>query len=155
WPRPAFSSRDVPGSAAHGSPTHVTTPPGALPCVRAAIALPPPVVNKRTVKLHVEPLEVRELLSASSDALLGAVYQSVFGRPLDETGRAAWGTLLDQGRSPQTVVLDILASTECHTRTVQDLYTKLLGRVAEPQGLGTFVNYLDGGGSPQQAEALV
>jgi hypothetical protein len=53
------------------------------------------------------------------------------------------------------VVLDILASTECHTRTVQGTYGQLLGRAAESRGLDTFVGYLDGGGSAAQVEALV
>jgi hypothetical protein len=109
----------------------------------------------RPITPRLEPLEERLLLSAESDAFLGRVYQSVFGRPLDDTGRAAWGALLDQGVSRQAVVLDILASTECHTRIVEGSYRALLDRAADPQGLDAFVTALDHGARPEQIQAAI
>jgi RHS repeat-associated protein len=109
----------------------------------------------RRIRLVVEQLEARELLSADADGFLGRVYRDLFQRPLDDTGRAAWGALLDQGASRQAVARDILASAECHQRSVEGWYTALLGRAADPEGLNAFVTALDSGAGPEAIQAAV
>src|SRR5262249_44202139 len=93
--------------------------------------------------------------SGSNPTFVDHAYQCLLGRGADAGGLAYWSGLLDQGTSPQDVVLQMQRSREYLTNQVQALYGKLLHRAADAVGLQTFTTLLAGGGTAEQAAALI
>jgi uncharacterized delta-60 repeat protein len=83
--------------------------------------------------------------SGTADDFLFAVYQDVFGRFLDESGRQNWKNALAAGVSRATVALALLGSAEADARTVRGLYDRLLRRPADDGGLANFTQALQRG----------
>jgi uncharacterized membrane protein len=86
------------------------------------------------------------------------VYCDLFDRALDPSGQSIWPGLLAVGQSRAQVVADILTSTpalEYRRVQVQDLYTRLLHRAADPSGLAGGIDFLQGGGTAEQLAAAL
>jgi hypothetical protein len=86
---------------------------------------------------------------------LSQVYADLLHRPLDPSGLATWGTLLNQGVSRTQVVQFIQSSLEYRTNIVEELYSSLLHRPADASGLNAFTSFLGEGGTAQQVEAAI
>jgi hypothetical protein len=83
------------------------------------------------------------------------LYQDLLGRPVDDTGLAAWSGMLDAGATRSQVVLDIENSDEFRSNEVEAVYQRLLHRGADAQGLATFSAFLARGGTVEQVQALI
>jgi uncharacterized protein GlcG (DUF336 family) len=82
---------------------------------------------------------------STNSGFLSAVYQDLFGRPLDATGASVWGGALAQGVPRSQVALEILGSNEYRTDLVQAVYQQFLHRAADPSGLMLFASALGQG----------
>jgi sugar lactone lactonase YvrE len=78
---------------------------------------------------------------------LGALYQDVLNRPIDNTGLQVWELALANGTSRLDVAAAILASAESDADQVQSAYTQFLHRPADMAGLNGFVSFLQQGRS--------
>jgi hypothetical protein len=74
------------------------------------------------------------LVNSDKTQFLAAVYQLELGRPLDAAGQAFWTQKLNSGVSRQSVVQQILASTEGVNVKVTSFYSDLLGRTPDASG---------------------
>jgi hypothetical protein len=79
----------------------------------------------------------------TNDGFLAALYTDVLHRPIDAVGAAAWGQALASGTSRQAVATAILNSPEGLQNQVNDLYTRFLGRAADPSGLAFWESQLN------------
>lgn len=79
-----------------------------------------------------------------------SLYETLLNRPAD-AGAAGWVALLNRGVSPVLVVQGIENSAEYRTNEVKALYRQYLHREADPFGLQLLVNFLQHGGTVQQA----
>src|SRR5207253_5590128 len=85
----------------------------------------------------LELLETRVVPSTANQAFLGQFYPDMFHRPLDSSGAASWGGLLDLGVAREQVVQAIAQRQEYRTGLVTHLYQDLLHRQPDPAGLAT------------------
>jgi Domain of unknown function (DUF4214) len=81
------------------------------------------------------------------------LYRDLLGRFPDFAGDNAWGTQLVQGVPRSVVVQGFVNSLEYRTRVVEGLYQSLLGRQADPYGLGNWLNFLGASHTVEQMEA--
>jgi hypothetical protein len=107
------------------------------------------------------------LTAADADAFIMAgtahqrylehLYQDVLGRPLDATGLACWGGMLDNGSSYAQVAAGVTASLEYRTHVIDGFYTTYLGRHVEsgPTGLDFWLNQMQAGATPAQIRAAI
>jgi hypothetical protein len=79
-----------------------------------------------------------------------SLYETLLNRPAD-AGAAGWVWLLNRGVSPVSVIQGIENSAEYRTNEVKALYRQYLQREADPFGLQLLVNFLQHGGTVQQA----
>jgi hypothetical protein len=107
----------------------------------------------RRLRLHVELLEDRTLLSSANQVLVGQMYQDLLQRPADAGGLANWTAALDQGASPARVALDLAQSAEGRAVQVQSLYQQFLHRGADTAGLAGFTQALAAGQTLEQVAA--
>jgi hypothetical protein len=91
----------------------------------------------------------------ANQLFVAQLYQDVLGRPADDAGLAAWSGLLDQGVGRSQVVHAFLASPEYRADEVESLYRQYLHREADATGLADFSQFLAGGGTVEQAAALL
>ncbi len=102
--------------------------------------------GRRSSRPHVEQLEARELLSASSDRFVGELFQDLLQRPVDPNGLTHFTTLLDRGQATRLDIAQaIVVSQESRGAIVRGLYGRFLGRPADPGGVTTFVGLLSSG----------
>src|SRR5215475_7935001 len=79
------------------------------------------------------------LAAATPDnsSFIDSVYGDLLNRSADQVGRTVWTSLLDSGTLGRgDVALSMMRSPEYDLNIVQSLYTRLLGRSMDPQGLG-------------------
>src|SRR5262249_53393103 len=117
--------------------------------------LPGKAKSPRRVRLGIEALEARFLLSAAGDRFVDAVYHDLLGHPAGPAGRALWGGLVDQGVPRTAIALAIATSPEARMTQVQGLFGTFLGHPAGPPGIDGFTGFLQAGGTREQAEALL
>jgi hypothetical protein len=86
---------------------------------------------------------------------VAAIYRDLLQRQADAGGLAYWTGLLDQGSSPNQIVLGIESSTEYRTLTVMGLYQQLLHRAPDPSGQSYFLNQLAAGATVEQVQAEI
>src|SRR5207244_11683092 len=101
------------------------------------------------------PVQVAGLIPASPEvagrsgdtnvSFLETLYQDGLDRPLDATGRDAWGQDLTSGVGRADVVAAIFAGDEFRTNQVAGYYHQFLARTAEPAGLATWFGVLKQG----------
>lgn len=112
--------------------------------LRAASSVP----RRRRVKLFLEQLERRELLTGGTNqAFVENVYHDLLGREGEQAGVQDWLGQLEAGLSHEGMVLGFEQSQEYEGRVVNGLYRSLLKRDADPVGFATFLNVLESGGS--------
>lgn len=73
---------------------------------------------------------------------LAALYQDVFGRPIDVLGQTTFNLALARGASRAEVALTVLSSAEARHDLVLGYYRTLLRRDADPAGLSHFETIL-------------
>jgi hypothetical protein len=84
-------------------------------------------------------------------AFLEELYQKVFDRSLDDTGRQSWTKAIQDGMLPATVASGLYASEEFFRasgsveRFVERLYEEILEREADPGGRQHWIDKLDAG----------
>ncbi|HLJ95654.1 MAG TPA: DUF4214 domain-containing protein [Gemmataceae bacterium] len=84
------------------------------------------------------------------------VYLDLLHRIVDASGLQFWGGVLDAGTMNRTqVVQGIESSLEYRVVEVNAAYQQILGRPADPTGLGNFVQFLQSGGSVEQLKAIL
>jgi Domain of unknown function (DUF4214) len=86
------------------------------------------------------------LQGSSNSMYIQGVYFSVLDRSADGSV-AYWNSQLASGASREQVAADILNSHEAHGRDVDQLYTQILHRSADPGGSQYWTNFLDSGGT--------
>jgi hypothetical protein len=90
---------------------------------------------------------------------LDALYQSVFGRGVDDAGRQFWTDQIRRGLKPAAVASELYGSDEFFAASgglvefVQRLYAEILGRDADPGGLEYWVGRLLDGVSRAEVSA--
>jgi virginiamycin B lyase len=99
--------------------------------------------------------QVARLVPSANQRWLAHVYLDLLGRNPDVAGLAGWTKLLDAGVSKFQVTQWIEASPEYRARQTEALYERLLGRAADPMGLGSSMNYLSKGGTTLGLEAIL
>jgi len=111
---------------------------------------------RRPIPLQVEPLEERNLLSVSANAVfVSSLYQGLLGRPPDAAGLADWEHQLQVGVSRAQVALEIERSDEALGRAIQIYYQDFLGRTADIGGLNLWVNLVRRGGTLEEVKANI
>jgi hypothetical protein len=104
----------------------------------------------------LEPLEGRALPSAVTEMFVTRLYRDVLQRDADPAGRAAAVALLDRGQvSRGTLALALESSPEHRMLQVQQVYSLLLRRAADPGGLSNAAVFLAAGGTVEQLTAAV
>ena len=84
------------------------------------------------------------------------LYQDLLQRPADAVGLASWTNALDQAAMTRIqVVQAIEGSSEYRTVEVQALFGQLLHRQADAGGLAGLTSFLAGGGTLEQAQAIL
>ncbi|HZU34488.1 MAG TPA: putative Ig domain-containing protein, partial [Gemmataceae bacterium] len=106
----------------------------------------------RSLPLRLEVLEPRILLDADIQCFLEGVYNDLLHRPLDSQSLAGWAPMLQQGVSRQAVVSQIENSTEYRTDLINQLCNTYWHRPPDPVALGTYLGYLQGGGTVEGIE---
>jgi len=89
-------------------------------------------------------------LPTANQRFVAQAYLDLLGRPVDGVGLTQWSNLLDQGSSRTQAALDIEASPEFESHTVEALYAQYLHRIADPGGLSNSMNFLRSGGTIEQ-----
>jgi uncharacterized delta-60 repeat protein len=88
-----------------------------------------------------------------NERFLSQLYLDLLGRPVDPSGLASWGGLLDRGVSRFDVTRAIQVSTEYRQAVVREAYVRLMGRRADDSGLASWTEFLARGGTRDQLEA--
>ena len=115
----------------------------------ASAAGPAPVIG-------VTPPSPRLVAPDRNRTFLEHLYQDVLGRPIDPAAQAQFGSLLAQGSMTRAqVVQAVLGSAECATVVVRELYTRLLHRPPDAQGLAAFANALQHGMTAEQLASVL
>ena len=78
---------------------------------------------------------------------MGALFQDILHRPVDETGRDGFLGLLASGVSRDAIASLVLNSVESRQAFVQRCYQSLLHRDADPSGVQSFTAALQAGAS--------
>ncbi|HEY0411268.1 MAG TPA: DUF4214 domain-containing protein [Candidatus Dormibacteraeota bacterium] len=93
--------------------------------------------------------------STATRCAVGAMYQQLLGRPVDDPALQGYGTQLDAGQTTrQNVAVAIQNSDEWRTRAVTVLFKALLGRAADAGSVGYYVPQLRSGGVEQVTAAI-
>jgi hypothetical protein len=102
-------------------------------------------------------LDSPEYLSKGDKYFVDRMYLSLLGREFDPSGEASWLNALgdDVSGNPthtpslthEQVITEFLRSPESLNRLVEGYYQVFLQRLAEPQGLNSWMTALQGGGS--------
>ena len=89
--------------------------------------------------------------------LVNAFFEHFLGRPAEAGGLATFVGLLNAGATDTQVISDLVGSQEffneagtTNTGFVDLAYQRILGRVADPSGVSTFLGLLDAGTSRAQ-----
>lgn len=96
-----------------------------------------------------------EPFSNQKQRFVNQVYLDLLQRPADQDGLAYWSGQLDQNVPHWQVVLAMESTSEYRTVVVQDLYLSLLGRPADTGGLTSFTQFLQNGGTVEQAKSAM
>jgi hypothetical protein len=88
-------------------------------------------------------------LSTANQAYVANVYQLLLSRVPDPSS-SVWSNMLDNGASPQKVVLGVEGSTEYLNDQVTALYSLYLQRKPDTGGAQFWVSFLQGGGTFEQ-----
>jgi hypothetical protein len=107
---------------------------------------PPAMVSKLELFAPILAGMQTGLLEQDS-AYIGALYQSLLGRSVDEAGLAHWLQMLLAGVTPEQVATAIWQSPEHRGVEVDQFYTTYLGRSADPAGQAYWVNVFLAGAS--------
>jgi uncharacterized protein (DUF2141 family) len=84
-------------------------------------------------------------LLAADSAYIGALYETLLNRPVDQAGLTHWLDMLLAGMTREQVATAIWQSPEHRSIEVDQFYTTFLGRSADPAGQAYWVNvFLDG-----------
>lgn len=94
-------------------------------------------------------------LGTQNAIYVNSVYNSMLGRNADPAGQFFWSTLLNQGYSRPQFVLAIEFTSEFRAVATQDLYSRYLGRAAEPTALIASVAFLNSGGTITQLGSFI
>ena len=99
---------------------------------------------------------VNEALTANQ-RFLSNVYLDLLNRPIDAASLNTWGAMLDAGVSRTNVVLAIENDPghEFLHVEVNDAFLQYLKRDADVSGTTSFTNFLAGGGTVEQMDALI
>jgi hypothetical protein len=88
--------------------------------------------------------------SSANSTFVAQVYRDLLNRAVDPSGFATFTNALNQGMTPNQVVLAIEGSTEYRTNLVESFYSRFLGRAADLTGLLGAVQFLGAGGTNEQ-----
>ncbi len=91
----------------------------------------------------------------TDSGFLSALYEVALNRAVDSGGAQSFGQALAGGASRNSVVADVLNSSESQTLAVVGLYNRYLGRSADPGGLSTALAALQNGASLDQIAAML
>jgi RHS repeat-associated protein len=92
---------------------------------------------------------------ANDLAFLASLYHDMLGRPIDPSGQAAFGQVLELGVPRAAVAATVLNSPEGRQHLIQNFYQEFLHRPADGSGLNTWVGYLLGGGRDEVVIACI
>jgi uncharacterized protein DUF4214 len=93
--------------------------------------------------------------STATRCAVGAMYQQLLGRPVDDPALQGYAAQLDAGQTTrQNVAVAIQNSDEWRTRVVTLLFKALLGRAADAGSLGYYVPQLRSGSVEQVTAAI-
>src|SRR5262249_28682135 len=120
--------------------------PNSLPQAPPAPPVPPPPASPP------EPPPAPPQLGPGQHFVI-QVFQDLMHRRPDTAELATWSGQADQGTDPGEIVRRLQGSAEYQTHLIQDLYGRLLGRAAEPFGLGAWLGYLAAGHAAEEVEA--
>jgi uncharacterized protein GlcG (DUF336 family) len=103
----------------------------------------------------VERLEERCLLDAAGDAFVAKAFQDLLSRPVDPSGAAYFGSLLNQGTSRTQIVVAIEGSTEFLTDFVDAAFQQFLNRQPNAAEQANAEQILSSTGSPEVLYAFL
>jgi hypothetical protein len=93
--------------------------------------------------------------STATRCAVGAMYQQLLGRPVDDAALQGYATQLDAGQTTrQNVAVAIQTSDEWRTHMVTLLFKAVLGRAPDPGSLGYYVPLLRSGTVEQVTAAI-
>jgi len=110
--------------------------------------------NTQTLKV-LEALLPDGSQGTPNQRFVAEVYHDLLGRSVDPNGLAYWSAQLDVGASRTAVIVGIEGNVEYRTHVAETLFQTFLHRAADSQGLLGFENFLAGGGTDEQAAALM
>lgn len=90
----------------------------------------------------------------TTNGFLGTMYEDMLGRPIDQTGLAAWTAFLNAGGTRAALTNAIAQSLEFRTFLVQNTYQTLLYRSADVTGLKAWTDALAAGTTQQALTAF-
>jgi hypothetical protein len=83
------------------------------------------------------------------------LYKDVLGRVPTATELNGWVTLLNSGTSRLSVAIDFLTSTEYRTDLIESDFETFLGRPAEADAVGAFLQAMQMGETDQEVLATI
>jgi hypothetical protein len=81
---------------------------------------------------------------SSNTAYVDGLYRDILGRSADSSGRAAWMSALDSGKSRAEVALSFLKSRERQEKVVDQVYRQVFHRRADAIGMALYADQLAG-----------
>ena len=93
------------------------------------------------------------VVGSLNERFVAQAYRDLVARPVDPASLAYWTAAMDRGFSSFQVALALQDSNEGRALSAGRLYEQLMGQVAPPPVLANLVNFLIGGGTPEQLEA--
>jgi hypothetical protein len=99
------------------------------------------------------PASNRAVIGTLNQQYVAAVFESLYGRPVDPSALAHWTSQLDSG-VPRTQVIEQLTHTDEYFATIiRPAYLQFLGRPADPGGLAYWTQQMHAGLTDEQLMA--
>jgi cyclophilin family peptidyl-prolyl cis-trans isomerase len=113
-------------------------------------------VNNFTTSTSAPVTQTVSVVVATNSQFVNKLFHDDLGRDVDPAGSAYISPLLDSGQVNRTQVgLAVTTSPEARMVQVEMIYTTLLSRAADPQGMSNSVQFLQLGGSLVQLRAVL